>query len=231
MENLIMPSRCAACVRSGSVFCPACRAHIPRLEPRCPLCGQISRLGLFCSNCRPTAEKYQFDGILAYGLYEKTALKPAIRALKYQGVRAIGPMLGKMLGRQLLSQWQQGQDKIKTNGEEPLIIPVPLHPRRQRERGYNQALLIAQGVATMTAWPLASGLKRLSYQAPSAKMTYSARLKQKKYFLYQGPDLSGRTIILIDDIFTTGATAQAAAGVLKQAGARYVIVAVAAQSG
>ncbi len=231
MENLVLPSRCAACGQSGPVFCPACRAHIPRLEPRCPLCGQISRLGLFCSNCRPATEKYQFDGVFAYGVYEKTALKPAIRALKYQGVQIIGPMLGKMLGRQLSSQWQQGQDQIKTDGQPPLIIPVPLHPRRQRERGYNQAVLIAQGVSALTAWPLVQNLKRLSYQAPSAKMTYAARLKQKKYFLYQGPDLNGRTIILIDDIFTTGATAQAAAVSLKQAGARYVFVAVAAQSG
>lgn len=226
-----MPSRCAACGRNGAALCPACRAQIPHLNPRCPLCGQPCVLGRFCSACRTEAEEYHFDGVFSYGAYEKTALKPAIRALKYQGVRIIGLMLGKMLGRQLLSQWRQAPDEIKTDGQTPLLLPIPLHPRRERERGYNQAFLIAQGVAASTAWPLARTLKRLSYQAPSAKMTYAARLKQKKYFTCQGQDLKGQTIILIDDIFTTGATAQAAAETLKQAGARYVFVATMAQSG
>ncbi len=86
-------------------------------------------------------------------------------------------------------------------------------------------MLIAQGVSLVTAWPINKGLQRLSYQSPSVHLGYLQRRRQKKFFVYRGPDLVGRNIILVDDVITTGATVQAAGAALKKAGAIKIIIA------
>ncbi len=82
----------------------------------------------------------------------------------------------------------------------------------------------------ITDWPISQKLKRLSYQAPSANNSYQKRLNQKKIFFYEPADLQDRTIFLVDDIVTTGATANHAAQALRQAGAKDIIVVSIAQS-
>jgi len=223
LENQLLPPQCAACGRNGSPLCPACRAKIRIFKPICQLCGRPSFLGLFCSNCQKQAQtQYAFNGIFSYGYYSDPILRAALRALKYQGIRNLGIILGKMWGRKILSQAQ----KIKS----PLIIPIPLHPRRQRARGFNQSLEIAKGIAMITDWPISQELKRLSYQTPSAHNSYQARLKQKKIFFHQPADLQDWTIFLVDDIITTGSTANHAAQALRQVGAKDIIIASIAQS-
>lgn len=227
-DDRILPNRCAVCRRSGPTLCPACRARIPRLKIACPLCGKLSTLGLICDQCR--TDTFKFDGVISFGPYETSGLKPALQALKYQGVKDIGPKLGKMLGRILQAEWSKYSRSTNTSLT-PLIIPIPLHPRRERDRSYNQALLIAQGVEKISGWPLAAkSLTRHSYQAPSAGLTYDSRRIQKKIYSYHGENLTGRCIFLIDDIITTGATANIAALTLKEAGASLIIAATAAQT-
>jgi len=152
----------------------------------------------------------------------------AIKALKYQGVQSLGLSLGKMLGRRLNSRWL----KISEENRQlpPLLIPIPLHPRRYRQRGFNQSLLIARGIAVISGWPINQDLKRKIQQKPSARLSYQQRQKQQKIFYYQGGSLDNRNVILIDDVFTTGATIQVAAQALKKAGAKNILVAVLAQS-
>ena len=223
LENQLLPTQCAACGRNGSPLCPACRAKIRNLKPICQLCGRPSFLGLFCPNCQKQAQtQYAFNGIFSYGYYSDPILRAALRALKYQGVRNLGIILGKMWGRKILSQVQ----KIKL----PLLIPIPLHPRRQRARGFNQSLEIAKGIATITNWPISTELKRLSHQTPSAHNSYQARIKQKKIFFHQPADLQDWTIFLVNDIITTGATANHASQALRQVGAKDIIIASIAQS-
>lgn len=228
IERYLLPSHCAVCGKNGPVLCPGCRARIPKLKPACPACGQKNVLGLFCPACKLKHTHYHFDGVFAYGAYEKSGLKPALSALKYQGAQTIGLMLGKMLGKQLAIGWRKIPTFLAT--QTPIIIPMPLHARRHRERGYNQALLIAQGVAATTGWPINTNLKRLSYQSPSAQATYQARAKQKKLFYCAPTDFNNKIAILVDDVFTTGATAQAASLALKQAGVKTILMATIAQS-
>jgi ComF family protein len=232
IENYFFPENCITCKQAGSLFCPACRTSIKSSVSRCFFCGQKSTLGLVCKNCRQNNKDYPIDGIFYYGAYEQTYLKIALRALKFQGLRSLGLILGRMLGRKLSTEWQKYQltNPIKKLAN-PLIIAIPLHRRRQHERGFNQSLLIAQGIVEICNWQINYNLKRLSYQKPSAKLKYSSRLQQKKIFKYSSIDnLQGQTIILVDDILTTGATAHAAALTLKQAGAGIIIMAVMAKS-
>lgn len=228
IENYLLPGQCVVCGNKGSILCPACRARLPRLIPGCPGCGQKNILGLFCLNCQDLVEQYYFDGLLSLGTYEKSGLKSALLVLKYQGGKNIGIILGKMLGRLLSNHWRQASAEFKNSI--PIIIPLPLHPRRERERGYNQSLLIARGVSAVTTWPINLGLQRISYQSPSTHLNYNQRQQQLKYFVYRDTDLIGKNVILVDDIITTGATAQAASRALKQAGAKKVIITVIASS-
>ncbi|PKM87627.1 hypothetical protein CVU83_02815 [Candidatus Falkowbacteria bacterium HGW-Falkowbacteria-2] len=223
IENNIFPGRCAACHQTGPAICPACRAKIKSLPIICPLCGQKeSPLGIICSKCD---NPYSFDGLIAYGSYEDSNLKAALHALKYQGAKEIGYLLGKMLGRRLLATWRHHR------GDTPILIPLPLHPRRLRERDYNQALLLTEGIATITKWPIQSvGLNRTRYQVPSARLGYRNRQQHDKIFAYKGDDLSNHIVILIDDVITTGETASAAALALKDGGTKTVIVATMARA-
>lgn len=233
LENYIFPEHCVICKQAGSLFCPACRIQVKSVSARCAVCGKKSNLGLTCKKCYRDNSDYPIDGVFAYGAYEHTHLKSVLKALKFQGLRQLGLILGRMLGRKLLERWHRYQLMQATASlPAPIIIALPLHRRRQRERGFNQSLLIAQGLAEICGWKIDYNLQRRSYQKPSAKLNYQLRLRQNKIFRYQkNANLQGQTIILVDDIFTTGATAFAAALALKQAGAGIIIVAVVAQSG
>ena len=227
LENYIFPSSCAVCRQPGKALCPACRVRIPRLSAVCPGCACKNALGLFCADCQKT-QNYSFDGLFSYGAYENKILKSALRALKYQGAREIGLILGKMLGRQLAGSWTKAP--VSWLKQKPIIMPMPLHSRRQRERGFNQSLYIAQGISALSGWPIDQKMRRLTYQAPSAKLNYHDRQKQNKIFSYPDQLPPNQVIIIVDDIITTGATAQAAANALKEAGAKIVIVATVAKS-
>jgi ComF family protein len=229
IDNYLLPSHCLICHQAGPTLCPACRVKIKALPSHCPLCGKKSNLGFICSGCHRPENNLYFEAVFALGKYEQTNLKPILQALKYKGLRPLALIIGRMLGRHLAGEWHHYS--LKHPNDEVIIIAIPLHKKRLRERGFNQAQLLAQGVAEICPWPLDLKLKRLSHQKPSASLNYSARLKQKKIFVYQSDNsLTNKTIILIDDVFITGATANAAAHALKQAGAKKIIVAVVAKS-
>ncbi len=227
LEYQLLPTACATCGRSGTSFCPHCRAHILRKPRCCPLCGRNNQLGLFCVNCQTIAKNYAFSGIYAYGNYRQATLQTAIKACKDRGVKDIGYKLGKMLGRALKADWQQAPPAWQITT--PHIIPIPLHPRRQRERGFNQSDLLAAGLSQASGWAWSKQLQRLKYRQTSSYLSDNRRQEQAPIFVCPKNALNGQTIILVDDIVSTGATAQAASIALKQAGANNILVAVMAQ--
>src|SRR5690606_14386031 len=107
-------------------------------------------------------------------------------------------------------------------------VPVPLHPRRQREREYNQAEELAAGVARLTGWPLVRALRRQRYTSQQAKLDRAARLHNLRdsFRLHRAATkVRGQAVLLIDDVLTTGSTAQECAHLLRhEAGARRVAV-------
>lgn len=144
--------------------------------------------------------------------YEKgSAYQPLIHALKYHGNTRAGSYLGRLLGQKL----KQGVFR-----QCDLLLPVPLHPRRLRQRGYNQSELIARGVSEIMEIPmLANVLRRTHYQHSQTSMSRQERFEnmEKAFSLGRSvPDLHGKKILIIDDIVTTGATLEACCSLLLE---------------
>lgn len=153
------------------------------------------------------------DGIRAPLLMEGL-IEDAIYHLKYRNLRALAPELAEILYRYLQTHPLPGDS----------LVPVPLHPRRLRSRGYNQALLLASELGKLSGMEVDDGLlKRIKDTPPQAEATglEQRRLNVADSFDCRG-DVAGAKIILIDDVATTGSTLSACAEALKQAGASSV---------
>ncbi|MGE5672742.1 MAG: ComF family protein [Mycobacterium leprae] len=202
-----------------------------------PVCaGCWSTMGFpadrrYCANCaRPMAEEERlcaecmaepaFGHVTALGLHEG-ALREAIHHLKFGGRPELGPLLGERLAGAV--------------GDRPhFIVPVPLHKARLRERGYNQASLIARGLSAGLGVPvLENGLIRWRGTGHQAKLDRAARLQNLQGAFAIGPQAPlwhGKSVLLVDDVLTTGATASAAAAAIRASGAGAVNLAVLAVS-
>jgi ComF family protein len=197
------------------------------LKPNCPLCDR-SATDTFCVYCArqlhadELAQPWQSDvDILAWGSYGGT-LKRAIAQCKYHHHPAIGLYLGDLLGKSWLAQMPPALNQR--------VIPIPLHSDRQRQRGFNQAELIAQGFCARTKISLDKSLLRV--KATDAQFQLNPGDRQQNladaFQLLPRHQLRGRSVILIDDIYTTGATIATASQTLQQAGVSTIQVAVTA---
>jgi len=189
-------------------------------HPRCPCCG----LGFgdtpgedhLCSTCL-TEERY-FTRARAIGPYEGL-MAEAIHRFKYQGASRLAKPLGT-----LLSEYKDPEFPFSAF---ELILSIPLHPRRLRQRGFNQSLLLARCVSRKHSIPLDfTALQRTRHTEPQTQLSGSERQKNIRGAFEVGrPDLiAGKHILLIDDVFTTGSTVQECAKVLLKAEAKQVDV-------
>ena len=183
----------------------------------CVRCGvPISAPLLLCATCatRPPA----FDVARALGLYlaGPALLNPlarAVRAIKFHGHRAAARSLGGALG------------SLLPLPADSLVVPVPLHPTRLRERGYDQAALLAHACARAAGLPLAvRGLVRRRDTPAQARLDASARRKNLAGAFVAPAPLAQPTVALVDDVLTTGATAEACARALRAAGVERIVV-------
>jgi ComF family protein len=223
--DLLFPPRCAACDallrrRDGLVaaaFCPACALTLEPLPARaCPRCGEPAAGEAGCPACRVV--RPAFDATVVVGLHGG-ALQDAVHALKY-GDR---PELAGPLGRLVAAA-------VRRAGEVPdLVVPVPLHPARLRQRGYDQADLLAAAVAGALRRPLVRALRRARPTAPQVGASRAARRTNLAGAFgpagrWDSGSLRDRVALLVDDVVTTGATASAAARVVRDRGACRVVV-------
>ncbi len=223
--DFILPTSCSYC--NGPVgdsgipfFCASCWADFSSLDgPVCPLCGKPfeSPEALShspdhrCLSCRQHPPV--FDQALSVGYFEGP-LREAIHQFKYRPCRSLGEPLARWMGKH-----------IRPTGGIDCIVPVPLHITRLRQRGFNQALIIAYELSRTFSLPFSyDNLSRVRPTRPQVELSGEERIKNVAgAFALKKPDeLKDRDILLIDDVFTTGATMNECAGVLKEAGAARV---------
>lgn len=214
VTDLLFPPRCLGCGGMGSFFCPACVKATPQLEgPLCPACAMTVDPTYPVCRCRRHALRY----VRAAGTYDNP-LRLAIQRFKYGGRRAAEVDLAAVLDRAVSPFAAIG----------PVLVPVALHPSRERQRGYNQATLLARAVSTrhgMTV--LESSLRRVKPTQPQVGLSAEARTRNiKGAFAADSAFVRGKDVLLVDDVCTTGATLRAAAEALQQAGAHKVYAAV-----
>jgi ComF family protein len=200
---------CLLCgAESGAeLLCASCISDLPTLPECCPRCALPSPAGAVCGSC--LNHPPHFDGTLALWRYEFPCDR-LIQALKYRARLALAGYFA--LG--LVS---------RTLPEVDVIVPMPLHPERLAERGFNQALEIARGVARRLHKPLEPrGVLRIRDTTPQTGLPYEERAKNVRGAFQCSLDLSGASVAVLDDVMTTGATLNEVARVLKRAGAARV---------
>ena len=211
--DALYPLECAGCGGSGKVICDKCAEELPELvPPYCPVCAAYGDSEL-CRACAGPGR--QFDGVRAPFRYEGS-IRQAILALKYGGIRAAAPQLGDMLADYLQANPLPGD----------VLAPVPMHASRRRERGYNQAELLARRVADRCGVVYQGDLlvrtRRVDAQAGMADATSRAANVADSVAVSRPADVADKRIILVDDVATTGSTLDTCAAALKKAGAASV---------
>ena len=221
--DFFFPPLCAACgerlVEGEEVVCDNCRQSFTEVpKPWCPRCG-AGEVKANQKDCKACPEKpVGFDLARAVLLY-RGAAREVIHTLKYKTRPEVGPVLGRFIFLYL---------KRELQGENfNAIIPVPLHPARERKRGFNQAELIAEEVARLARIPL---IPEALIRIKSTKQQTQLPLEMRRQnvagaFAMRTPEpIRGKTILLIDDVYTTGNTVNEASRVLKEGGASKVCV-------
>ena len=230
--DLIFPKRCVGCGRIGTYFCPRCISTIKIIETAiCPVCEKPGIDGATHPGCKT---RYALDGFTSFFRYDGVVRK-AIKAIKYRSVFDLAQAFVDLVPSVFFSQ-------LSTMNRQPFIlVPIPLHPSRFRERGFNQAEAMGHIVAKRLHVPVVTDiLRRVKKSTPQVEMkSKDARLKNMDGVFAVNADAmkhrparnassiadaGGRidAILLFDDVFTTGATMRAAANVLKRAGAPFV---------
>lgn len=214
MLDAVFPFVCLGCGREGSSMCADCLAGVPRLVPPrfCVVCAEPDVLGR-CGWCRATP--VAVDGIRAPYVYSRDSLvRRALIQFKFGDVRAMAAELAGHLA-ECMARYGITADAI---------APVPSHPRRLRERGFNQAALLAIALGKATGLDVWESLLSRTSDAPS-QLSVAGRVNRWTNVAGSfvcGERVDDLSLLLVDDIVTTGATMSACAGALKENGAREV---------
>jgi competence protein ComFC len=233
--GLLFADRCAICHRPRPAskvpgLCGPCAQSLPRVAtPYCEVCGEwfVGQItGSFrCANCR----ERRFDFEFAYApLQSRGEARELVHRFKYGRELWLCQTLAALLATALGGETAEPRLASETAW---LLVPVPLHPRRLREREFNQALELSRALAHHTGLAVADVLRRTRYTTGQASLDRAGRLANlRKAFALRRPvpwrpQVKDRAVLLIDDVFTTGATTHECARVLKHiAGARRIVV-------
>jgi ComF family protein len=225
--DFFFPPRCPFCGEKPEeavephLLCPSCLSQIKRIShPLCPRCGKgfMTEAGEdhLCSDC--LRGNGHFHLARSFALYEGL-MAEEISRFKYGGTSRLAKPLGG-----LLSDFADPGFSFQSYDR---IIPVPLHPRRLRHRGYNQSLLLAREVSRKCSVPLDfASLRRIRPTPPQTRLSEAERQKNiRGAFAVPDPQMvRKKSVLLIDDVFTTGATVEECSKVLLRAGANRVDV-------
>lgn len=214
----LYPPRCAACALVGvEGWCEQCSEQIDYIsEPVCVRCGTPLATEKFCRTCQ---QQVLVPEALRAVAHYHSVVRRAVHRCKYEHLPTIAPALADLLAK----GWNSGLTTPLHAAD--VVVPIPIHPLRERERGFNQSALIAWHFCQRTGMEYLGGvLERIAYQRPQVGLDASERrLNVKGVFRVASPSpIMGRRVLLIDDVWTTGSTLNEAAQTLLASGAAQV---------
>lgn len=243
--DVLFPIECLGCKQEGEWLCQGCLASIPLNDKfNCPLCNRFSFWGRVCAHC--SLEQKDLEGVLVASRYSNEILQQAIQLLKYQFVTGLADPLGALLAKyleQLANRKEREKSFLNNERIQPLelekiirqpelffnrstiLIPVPLHKKRFKERGFNQSELLAKCLSEGTGQTVVSAaMIRKKYTLPQVDLKMNERKANiRDAFYCADPALvKNKNVILVDDVLTTGSTMAECAKVLKAAGAERI---------
>ena len=208
----VFPPHCLGCGIEGEVICPECYATIKRVPANvCPYCNAYVSTSGHCPKCMNRKPAYkQFRAFAFYG----GVIREAIHHLKYQNDVGVARVLASYLLKVIQAE----------NWEFDLVVPVPLSRKKQEQRGYNQAERLAQPVAAALGKPISTqALSRIRENASQVDLDVKLRRENVRGVFEADPAIvKGKRILLIDDVFTTGATLESASQALRDAKSDFV---------
>ncbi len=228
-QRVLYPPVCLLCRGPGQPamdLCAACQGDLPANRLCCPRCarslpGEPDRVGRVpCGRCirRPPA----FDAGFGPLLYQ-APVDRFVQRLKFQGRLVYGRLLAELLADALIASGRREMPEC--------LVPVPLHPRRLRARGYNQSQVIARHLGRRLGLPvIPDAVSRVRPTAPQMGLTARDRRTNLRGAFVPGTRLEGATVALVDDVMTTGATVDEVARALREGGATRIEVWCAARA-
>lgn len=224
---VVMPDDCRVCERpredaSRIPVCPECLGSFWRIqEPLCTICGRTllpgthaEAQGPLCALCRRGV--YGFDAARSFAAYNEPMMR-TVTLLKHEAIHPLARWLGARLA-------ELAHEALPTFAAE-VVVPVPLHLEKQRQRGFNQAELLARAVARELRLPLETrAIERRKPRPPKLRLSRHERWEVARgaYAALPGARIDKRRVMLVDDVFTTGATLDSCARALRLAGAAHV---------
>lgn len=221
LRTLFFPAHCAGCGRAvpeGDDMCGPCGSGIEKIRPpRCEVCSQpySGDVPVFtCPNCH--GEAFHFENAIAM-VRSRGVVREMVHRLKY------GKEL--WLGRIFAVWMREGLSDPRLQGWTPdALVPVPLHPRRCREREFNQAEILCQELSRLCGTPVVLPLARRRYTTTQTQLDRRGRRQNLRdaFILVKNRDVTNMNLLLVDDVLTTGSTLDACAAVLLEGGAASV---------
>jgi ComF family protein len=179
------------------------------VSPICPRCGRPQMSGIVCARCRQSPG--DIDGVCAPFMFDGV-IREAIYQLKYHGLKSISSCLAEYLAAYLAAKPLLGE----------IVVPVPLHPKRLKQRGYNQSSLLARKMCSFISLPVVEDcLVRIKRSRPQVEASSAGERRENMAgaFACRNGKVKGSRVILVDDVYTSGATLESCARTLKRAGA------------
>lgn len=213
--DFLYPPECVICHTPGTFLCADCLAEIePIAEPLCPTCGYpLPAPHAECRQCRRYPVRW-VSTIRSVALFTPGVLREAIHKFKYQNMEILGKSLAPLLTTCYTINQMNAQ----------VIVPVPLHKSRYKQRGYNQSEILARQLSAQLELPVDT-TSLVRHRRTKPQMSLNATQRQSNVagaFLCNGNTISGKAVLLIDDVCTTGATLDACGAALRHTGASVV---------
>ncbi len=208
--DAVFPEFCTRCSLEGELLCSNCRGAtvIEALAHRCPFCERETGTGATCRRC---ARVTSLDGCLATAHYAEPAVKGVVKSWKYDSNQKCEKFIQAWLRRSNLENVLQNLPWA--------LVPASLHPARDRERGFDQAEILAQMIGQELSLPVENVLQRKKRTQPQAR---SRRQLGELHGAFSVVSEPPECVLLVDDVLTSGATLDAAAHALKQAGSEII---------